>query len=212
MASAFRLHGAAKSTCTRRVALIAKERNIPYELVPVNFAVAEHKQPAHLAHQPFGQVPYITQEDDFELFESRAIGRYLASLGSGPELVPTEPRARAKFEQAASIEYAQFDPIASGIAKERVFKQFYGQTPNEERVKELIPLLEAKLDGYEAILGKQKYLAGDEVTVADLYHLPTGSIIFEQLQLGGLDKRPNVQRWWNHLTSRPSWKAVKDGA
>ena len=60
MASVFRLHGIQKSTCTRRVAIIAKERNIPYELVPINFAVAEHKQPAHLEHQPFGQVPYIT--------------------------------------------------------------------------------------------------------------------------------------------------------
>ena len=33
-----------------------------------------------------------------------------------------------------------------------------------------------------------------EVTLADLFHLPYGSIIFDQLQLGGLDKRPNVQR------------------
>jgi len=44
---------------------------------------------------------------------------------------------------------------------ERVFKQFRGLAANEERVKELVPQLEAKLDGYEAILSKQKYLAGD---------------------------------------------------
>ncbi|KAH9977474.1 glutathione S-transferase [Russula compacta] len=215
MASVFRLHGPPKARCTIRVALIAKERNIPYQLVPINFEAPDHDQPAHLAHHPFGLAPYIIQDDNFELFESRAIGRYLATLGSGPELVPTEPKARAKFEQAASVEYAQFDPIASGIAKERVFKQLSGQTPNEERVKELISLLEAKLDGYEAILGKQKYLAGDirhEVTLADLFQLPLANIIFEQLQLGGLDKRPNVQRWWKDLTARPAWQAVKNGA
>jgi glutathione S-transferase len=57
---AFKLHGASLSTCTRRVALIAKERNIEYQLIPVDFKVAEHKQPPHLQHQPFGQVPYIT--------------------------------------------------------------------------------------------------------------------------------------------------------
>ena len=57
---AFKLHGASFSTCTRRVALIAKERNIPYELISVDVKVAEHKQPAHLEHQPFGQIPYIT--------------------------------------------------------------------------------------------------------------------------------------------------------
>jgi glutathione S-transferase len=75
--------------------------------------------------------------------------------------VPTEPRALAKFEQAASIEYAQFDPIASVIATEKVFKARYGQTTNEALVNELVPRLQNKLDGYEVILGKQKYLAGD---------------------------------------------------
>ena len=56
---AFKLHGGPRSTCTRVVAVIAKERNIPFETVTINFQAAEHKQPAHLAHHPFGQVPYI---------------------------------------------------------------------------------------------------------------------------------------------------------
>jgi glutathione S-transferase len=76
-------------------------------------------------------------------------------------LIPTEPRSRAKFEQAASIEYAQFDPIASGIIWEKIIKQYIGETMNEERVKELITQLESKLDGYEAILSRQKYIAGN---------------------------------------------------
>ena len=76
-------------------------------------------------------------------------------------MVPTEPRAVAKYEQACRIEYAQWDPIASTIVSEKVFKLHYGQTTNETLVAELIPRLEIKLDGYEAILSKQKYLAGD---------------------------------------------------
>jgi len=207
----FKLYGYNISTATRRVAQIAKERNIPYEFVTVDLPTGEHKQQVHIAHHPFGQVPYITQDDGFELFESRAIGRYLATLGSGPELIPTEPKARAKFEQAASVEYAQFDPIAAGIIRERVFKQFRGLAADEERVKELIPQLESKLDAYEVILGKQKYLAGDEITLADLFHTTYCSLIFERLKLGNLEKRPNVQRWWNDISSRPSWQAVKDG-
>jgi len=76
-------------------------------------------------------------------------------------LIPTDPKACAKFEQAASVEYAQFDPIATAIVWERFVKPHIGQTTNEERAKELIAQLESKLDGYEAILGRQKYLAGD---------------------------------------------------
>lgn len=75
--------------------------------------------------------------------------------------MPTEPRALAKFEQAASVEYSQFEPTASGLAYEKLFKVHYGKEANEAVVTELSARLEVKLDGYEAILGKQKYLAGD---------------------------------------------------
>jgi glutathione S-transferase len=75
--------------------------------------------------------------------------------------VPTEPRALAKFEQAASIEYGQFGPVADMIAYEKLFKALSGKQTNETLVTELIARLEIKLDGYEAILSKQKYLAGD---------------------------------------------------
>jgi glutathione S-transferase len=59
------------------------------------------------------------------------------------------------------MEYTQFYPGAFALLYERVLKRYFGQTTNEERVKELTSQLEAKLDGYEAILRKQKYLAGD---------------------------------------------------
>jgi len=49
----------------------------------------------------------------------------------------------------------------AGILVEKVFKQYRGLPANEDRVNELVPQLEAKLDVYEAILSKQKYLAGD---------------------------------------------------
>ena len=38
---------------------------------------------------------------------------------------------------------------------------YFGKEINEAAAAELISKLDAKLDGYEAILSKQKYLAGD---------------------------------------------------
>jgi glutathione S-transferase len=69
------------------------------------------------------------------------------------------------------------------------------------------------------------------VTLADLQHLPYGTTLF----FGGLghviEKRPNVarygscelvhaisvdlvfdSRWWKDIYNRPTWQAVKDGA
>ncbi|EIN03543.1 glutathione S-transferase [Punctularia strigosozonata HHB-11173 SS5] len=208
-----KIYGMTVSTCTRRVATVCKALDIPYELIGVNFAVAEHKSPAYLEKQPFGQVPYI-DDDGFILFESRAICRYLALKYGKGKLIPSDLPALAKFEQAASIETSNFDAFASVIAAEKVFKPMQGLTTNDALVTQLAATLETKLNGYEAILSKQKYLAGDELTLADLFHLPYGSMLepcgFKFLS--DTAKHPNVARWWSEISSHPAWLAVKDGA
>lgn len=55
-----------------------------------------------------------TQDDDgFILYESRAICRYLAAKHPESGLVPSDVKAAALFEQAASVEPSNFDPSAS---------------------------------------------------------------------------------------------------
>lgn len=64
-------------------------------------------------------------DGDFVLFESRAICRYieLKHPDQGTSLMPTDLIGQAKFEQAASIEHSQFDPIAAAINFERRLKR-----------------------------------------------------------------------------------------
>jgi glutathione S-transferase len=68
----------------------------------------------------------IVQDDDgYLLYESRAIGRYITEkyADQGTQgLIPTDLKAKARFEQAASTEQANFDPYASKIVGEKVFK------------------------------------------------------------------------------------------
>ncbi|KAG2031204.1 glutathione S-transferase [Suillus americanus] len=210
-----KLYGFPTTTCTRFVALVCKEKNIPYELIHVNLAQDEHKQPAFTAIQPFGQIPYIDDEG-FILYESRAIARYLIKKypNQGTPLIPVDPKAEALFEQAASIEAFNFTAFVVPIISEKVFKPYRGLQPNEERVSELLASLQPKLDAYDLILSKQKYLAGNSVTLADLAHLPYGTAFYG---LGAdfaevFDSRPNFARWWKDISGRPAWLAVKDGA
>lgn len=53
------LYGNAMSTCTRRVATVAKIAGVDFKFVEIDFAKGEHKSPAFIEKQPFGQVPYI---------------------------------------------------------------------------------------------------------------------------------------------------------
>lgn len=120
-----KLYGFPISTCTRRVAAVLKEKEVPFEFVQVNVFEGEHKLPGYVANQPFGQVPYI-DDDGFVLYESRAISRYIAHKfrDQGAALVPdpADLKATALFEQAVSTESANFDAFAFPIAFETVFK------------------------------------------------------------------------------------------
>ena len=62
---------------------------------------------------------------NYSTVESRAICRYLELKykGKGAELIPSDIEALGHFEQAAAIESSNFDPYASGIAFEQVFKK-----------------------------------------------------------------------------------------
>ncbi|KAH7884261.1 thioredoxin-like protein [Phlebopus sp. FC_14] len=206
-----KLYGYPTSTCTLRVACVLKEKDVPFEFVAIDLVKGEHKAPDFVAKQPFGQVPYI-DDDGLVLYESRAICRYIAAkyASQGAPLVPAEPIANAFFEQAAAIETSNFDPFVSGLAWELKFTLWFGGKTDEARAKSLRTQLAAKLDAYDVILGKQKYLAGQEVTLADLFHLPYGALVVD-IGIDEFSSRPNVKRWWDDITSRPSWQAVKGG-
>jgi glutathione S-transferase len=129
------------------------------------------------------------------MFESRAIARYIAAKANSP-LLPTDLKQRALYETAASIETFNFHPYASEIVNQLVFIPFRGGKPDQAIVAKQSALLEAKLAGYEQILGKTKYLSGYEITLADLAHLPYGSRLAPNgvTLLEDQDKFPNVAR------------------
>lgn len=213
------LHAVGISTCTKRVGIILHEKQIPFKLAPIDFMAGKHKSPEQLEKHPFGQVP-VLEDDDFFLFESRAISKYLATKYAAqgtPNLVPdfSDLKATAKFEQASSVESFDFEAVVYPIIMDGFFAKFGdpAHVPNQALLAKHAEILEGKLDGYERILSKQKYLAGDNITVVDLFHLPHGTILPVVLGKDPLDneKRPHLARWWKDLQARPSWAAVKDG-
>ncbi|KAI0339049.1 glutathione S-transferase [Trametopsis cervina] len=202
---------------TLRVAAVLVEKNVPFELIAVDWQNGKHKTPEYLEKHPFGQLPYI-DDGGFILYESRAICRYIAIKyrEQGPALVPdlNDVQATALFEQAASVEQNDFEPHAYGYIYEKLGKPRHGLEVDQKVLDDMLTKLDERLNGYERILGKQKYLAGNEFTLADLFHLPWGTLLTEDCSIGLFvddKKRPNLARWWKDISSRPAWLAVKDG-
>lgn len=101
-----KVHGSRGSTCTKRVLTALYEKDVPYEFVDVDFSKGEHKSEKYMKLQPFGKVPAL-DDDGFILFESRAIGKYIAAkyAGQGTPLLPAEDdlKAYGLFEQVRNL-------------------------------------------------------------------------------------------------------------
>jgi glutathione S-transferase len=63
-----------------------------------------------------------------------------------------------------------------------------------------------KLGIFEKILGKQKYMGGDEFSLVDIFYLPYTQKLFKARVSAFITSRPNVNAWWERVSTRDSWK------
>ena len=148
----FKLYGSYASPYVRLVAAVLLDKQVPFELVPVDLANGEHKSPEYLSKHPFGQIPCIVcyllilfesatvihstclfslfvwlgQDDDgFILYESKAISYYIASKypNQGTPLLPTGLEATALFQQAVAVEASHFNDHATKALGEIIYKK-----------------------------------------------------------------------------------------
>jgi glutathione S-transferase len=178
------------------------ETGLPHEVTVVDFAKGEHKAEAHVRRQPFGRVPAI-EDEGFELFESRAICRYLNEKASG-SLIPGDIKARAKMEQWISIETSEFSSHAMKFVYEFVFKR-----PQEASV---IEAAGKALDVTCGVMNKQlaqgPFLVGSEFTLADVMFMPYVEYGMTTPVREVFAKHPHFMTWWNAVGARPAWKKV----
>jgi glutathione S-transferase len=175
------------------------ETNTPFELVLVDFAKGEHKQPAHLARQPFGQVPTL-EDDGFEMFESRAMARYIDDKAGGA-LTPKDKRARASMEQWISIETSNYSAHAMKFIYQYVFQR--------EQSPEVLKTAGAGLDlAYRTMdrtLATRPYLAGDTFSIADICFMPYLQYLSVSPAGGKLTEHSHVAGWWERVSAREAW-------
>ena len=90
---------------TSRVRWALEEAGLPYRVESVPF---RDRNAGHFAHQPFGQVPWLT-DGDISIFESGAILLHLGERSDA--LMPADPRGRSEamewlFAALNSVEMA----------------------------------------------------------------------------------------------------------
>jgi glutathione S-transferase len=178
-----------------RVRWALEEVGQPYEVRLVSFA--QMKEPAHLALNPFGQIPTY-EEDGLALFESGSIVLHIAQLYPG--LLPDHAHARAR---AVTWMFAALSTMEPPILELVIAKFVEG---GENWAAQRLPLVESRirdrLSQLSTCLGEAEWLdgafsAGDLMMVHTLRRLNRSGLLREY---------PNLAAYVARGEERPAFK------
>lgn len=199
------LHGPDYSTQVRTIRLCLAEKGIDYELEPVDILRGGNRKPEFLKLQPFGQVPVLVH-DDFMLYETSAIARYVDEAFKGPKLQPSDKKAAARMNQLISIiEMHGYGPIISEIVTLRVREAFLHQKLDIEDLRKAAGPARHCLTVVEGLMADGDFLVGKAVSLADLYLAPMISY-FNKTPEGKaiMGRLPKLTAWWESFLKRPA--------
>lgn len=202
------VYGTEFSTYVRSVRMAFEEKGAEYKLHDVSVLRGEQKQPAHLTRNPFGTVPAF-EHDGFELYETSPILRYVDQVCPGPALTPEDPRQRARMNQIISIiDYHGYASLIGQIVVQRLFTALLANGTDETVVNAGIPRARLCLQEFERLKGSHTFLAGDRVTLADLYLVPIIFYLKLTPESELLAPHRGLDAWWHAMTERRSVKVT----
>lgn len=193
-----KIYGSDLSSPANKVRFVANALNLPYEYVRVNLRAGEHMKPEYKQVHPANKIPAI-DDDGFVLFESNAIIRYLADKCASP-LYPKDLKARAVVEQWIDFGSMHVGAAASKVVYNRIFAPIRGIPIDESSLKEGLSFLARFLPVVDEQLGRSKYLAGDQMTLADINLLA----LLDPAEIANIDLAPykNITVWRNSLRTK----------
>lgn len=163
----------------------------PYAVRLLSFEAM--RQPAHLALQPFGQIP--TYEDgDLALFESGAIVLHIAERHAG--LLPEDPNARAR---AIAWIFAALNTVEPPVFDHSLARIFERDEPwYEKRLQALETSVRKRLEDLSRHLGAADWLdgafsAGDLMMVTVLRRVQNSGLLDDYTNLSAYVARAEAR-------------------
>lgn len=174
-----------------RVRWALEEAGLPYRVasVPSGDRTAEH-----LAHQPFGQVPWLT-DGDISIFESGAILIHLGERSTA--LMPADPRGR---NQVLEWAFAALNSVEMASLPWTMLK-FTGNAGDSPAWTFVDDFLKLRLKRLEPVLAGREWLAGS-FSVADILMSDVLRVVdcFD-----GLSEHPACRDYVARATARPAF-------
>lgn len=200
-----RLYHVPLSPFCRKVRLTLAEKKIEVELVEERYW--EQGQD-FLRRNPAGKVP-VLKIDSRTLSESQAICEFLDETVPEPRLMPRDADGRYEVRRLCAWFDDKFHgEVTSKLLYERVNKKLMGQGyPDSKNVKAGASRIKYHLDYLSWLLDQRRWLAGDQMSLADLTaaaHLSSLDYISDV----DWNRSQNVRDWYSKIKSRPSFRSI----
>ena len=199
-----KLYGFPPSPNTWKVRAVAAQLGIKLELQLVDLPKGEQRTPGYLALNPTGRTPTLV-DGDFKLWESTAIMQYLASRSTN-SLWPNDTRVRADIMRWQSWQLQHFAPDACvPLTFQRLVKKRLNLGPPDQAiVDKALEAFKRDASVLDAHLAKQRYLVGQELTLADLS--VAAVLVYANEAEMPLAQYPRVQEWSGRIYALQAWR------
>ena len=170
-----------------RLRWACEEAELPYRVQTVPF---DDRETNHLAQQPFGQVPFLS-DGELQIFESGACLLHLARKSD--KLMPGDPAGGAHTLQWV---------IAALNSIEMVTVPWWFLNVSGDEDNGLTGWVDTRLQQLENILKERDWLVANRFTVADL-------LMTDVLRVGDVrsfGNRPATEAYVMRVTDRPAFK------
>jgi GSH-dependent disulfide-bond oxidoreductase len=184
-----------------RARIALEECGLEYKLHPVALEKGENKKPEFLALNPNAQIPVMVDHDGpggkpVTISQSSAILVYAAEKSGN--FMPKDPAARPAFWQALMSASTDMTPTLGSI-----FQIVRGKEPHGPSADLFKARWKQYLKVWDERFAKQKYAAGNEVTIAD-FSLYAGYARAKGAMPELCDGFANAERWAKEMAARPA--------
>ena len=202
------VYGVPGSPFMRAVQMGLEEKNAAYRVQTLG--VGESKSEAYLRKHPFGRVPAF-EHGNFGLYETQAILRYLDDIFPEPPLQPRDAQQAARMNQIIGINDWYFFPkVAAVIVFQRIISPvLLGIKTDEAAIEAAVPMGRTCIAELDRLLGGQQFLAGDDLSIADLMLAPQLDFLAETPEGKALLAGTRIEAWLKRMNERPSMQATQ---
>ena len=202
-----KIWGRMSSINVKKVVWTAQELGLDFQRTEAGGLFGLVTTPQFMRMNPNSTVPVI-EDDDFVLWESNVIVRYLCAKHSPGQLYPTELRERFDAER-----WMEWQQTTLNRASRAGFWQLIRTAPeqrNAELVAESNAAVESLMATLDAHLAKRTYMVGERFTVADI---PLACEVHRWFSLPQpRQSRPHIKRWYESICARQASMGVLDMA